>query len=131
MIPWFTIAQVVVAAAAGVICVALGLSGRRPGDVSVGLMALVQLLLIAQVVVAIVAPLVGNGPSGSLLEFWTYLVSASILPLGGIVWAFVDRGKWSVVVMGVLALAVAVMVYRMHVIWTVQVAAEAQLSVLS
>ncbi|HLS93380.1 MAG TPA: hypothetical protein VK015_07685 [Microbacterium sp.] len=122
MILWFTIAQIAVAVLAGVVCIVIGLSGRRPGDVSVGSLALVQLLLIAQIVVAIVAPFVGNDPTGSLLEFWTYLVSAALLPIAGIVWAFVDRGRWSVVVMGVLALAVAVMVYRMHVIWTIQIA---------
>lgn len=122
MILWFTIAQIAVAVLAGVVCIVIGLSGRRPGDVSVGSLALVQLLLIAQIVFAIVAPFVGNDPTGSLLEFWTYLVSAALLPIAGIVWAFVDRGRWSVVVMGVLALAVAVMVYRMHVIWTIQIA---------
>ncbi len=123
MILWFTIAQIVVAVVAGVLCVALGLAGRRPGDVSVGSLALVQLLLLAQIVVAIVAPFAGNAPTGSLLEFWTYLISAAVLPSAGIVWAFVDRGRWSVVVMGVLVLAVAVMLYRMHVIWTIQVVA--------
>ncbi|HJB63707.1 MAG TPA: hypothetical protein H9769_08375 [Candidatus Microbacterium pullistercoris] len=123
MILWFTIAQIVVAVVAGVLCVALGLAGRRPGDVSVGSLALVQLLLLAQIVVAIVAPFAGNAPTGSLLEFWTYLISAAVLPIAGIVWAFVDRGRWSVVVMGVLVLAVAVMLYRMHVIWTIQVVA--------
>ena len=123
MILWFTIAQIVVAVVAGDLCVALGLAGRRPGDVSVGSLALVQLLLLAQIVVAIVAPFAGNAPTGSLLEFWTYLISAAVLPIAGIVWAFVDRGRWSVVVMGVLVLAVAVMLYRMHVIWTIQVVA--------
>ena len=122
MILWFTVAQVAVASVAGVLCVVLGLAGRRPRDLSVGAMALVQLLLIAQIVVAIAAPLVGNPPTGDLLEYWTYLVTAAVLPVGGVVWAFVDRSRWSVVVMGVLALAVAVMVYRMHVIWTVQIA---------
>ncbi|GAA4187501.1 hypothetical protein GCM10022219_00270 [Microbacterium oryzae] len=122
MIGWFTTAQVVVAALAGMLCIALGLAGRRPSDLSVGALALVQVLLIAQIVVAIVAPFVGNPPTGDLLEFWTYLVSAALLPIAGIVWAFVDRSRWSVVVMGVLALAVAVMVYRMHVIWTIQIA---------
>lgn len=123
MILWFTIAQIAVAVIAGVLCVALGLAGRRPGDVSVGSLALVQVLLIAQIVVAIIAPFAGNAPTGSLLEFWTYLISAAVLPIAGIVWAFVDRGRWSVVVMGVLVLAVAVMLYRMHVIWTIQVVA--------
>lgn len=122
MIAWFTIAQVAVATLAGILCVVLGLAGRRPSDLSVGAMALVQVLLVVQIVVAIVAPFAGNPPTGDLLEFWTYLVSAALLPVAGVVWAFVDRSRWSVVVMGVLGLAVAVMVYRMHVIWTIQVA---------
>lgn len=122
MILWFTIAQVALAVIVGLVCIGLGLAGRRPGDVSVGGMALLQLVLIAQVVVAIVAPFVGNSPTGSGLEFWTYLVTAAVLPIAGIIWAFIDRGRWSVVVMGVLALAVAVMTYREWVIWTVQVA---------
>jgi hypothetical protein len=118
MILWFTIAQIALAVIVGLVCIGLGLAGRRPGDVSVGAMALLQLALIAQ----IVAPFVGNSPTGSALEFWTYLVTAAVLPLAGIIWAFIDRGRWSVVVMGVLALAVAVMTYREWVIWTVQLA---------
>lgn len=120
MILGFTIAQVVVAGFAGLLCIAIGLAGRRPGDVSVGAIALVQLLLVAQIVVSIVAPFVGNNATGSVLEFWAYLITAAMLPIGAIVWAFIDRTRWSVVVMGVLSLAVAVMVYRMHVIWTIQ-----------
>lgn len=122
MILGFTIAQIAVAVLAGAMCLVIGLAGKRPGDVSVGSLAVVQVLLIVQIIVAIVAPLVGNSPTGSLLEFWTYLVSAAVLPIAGIIWAFVDRGRWSVVVMGVLALAVAVMTYRMHVIWTMPIA---------
>ena len=45
MILWFTIVQVVVAVAAGLLCVVLGLAGRRPSDLSVGGMALLELLL--------------------------------------------------------------------------------------
>ena len=120
MILWFTIVTVLVAAVGGVLCVVLGLAGRRPSDLSVGALALLELLLIAQVVVGIVAPLTGNPPSGSLLEFWVYLVSAVLLPPAGAIWALLERSRWSTVVMGVAALAVAVMVWRMHVIWTVQ-----------
>lgn len=121
MILWFTIAQVAVAVAAGVLCLVLGLAGRRPSDVSVGALALVELLLIAQVVVAIVAPFAGNPPTGDLLEYWMYLVSAVLLPIAAVGWALVERGRWSVVIMGVVGLSIAVMVWRMQVIWTVQV----------
>jgi hypothetical protein len=122
MILWFTIAQLVVAVAAGLFCVIAGLAGRRPSDWTVGALALVELLLVAQIVVAIIAPLAGNPPTGSLLEFWVYLVSAALLPLAGVAWALLERSRWSTVIMGIAALSVAVMVWRMQVIWTVQVA---------
>jgi hypothetical protein len=122
VIEWFTWAQVIVAVAAGLLCVVLGLAGKQPNDYSMGAALLVELLLIAQLVVAIVAPAVGNHPSGSILEFYTYLVSAIVLvPLAGF-WALVERNRWSTVILGVACLAVAVMVYRMLQIWTVQVA---------
>ncbi|MCW2164043.1 hypothetical protein B0I12_001169 [Microbacterium hydrothermale] len=122
MILWFTLVQVGLAVLAGLVAVGAGLIGRRPGDVTVGSLALIELLLIVQIVVAIIAPFVGNPPSGSLLEFWTYLVSAALVPIAGVAWALLERSRWSTVVMGVAALAVAVMVWRMHVIWTVQIA---------
>ena len=122
MILWFTLAQVAVAVVAGLLCVVLGLAGRRPSDLTVGALALLELLLIAQVVIAIVAPFVGNQPTGSLLEFWVYLVSAVLLPPAAVFWALIERSRWSTVILGIAALAVAVMVWRMHVIWTVQIA---------
>lgn len=122
MILWFTLVQVGVAVVAGLLCVALGLAGRRPSDLTVGSLALVEVLLLVQVVVALIAPAVGNPPTGSLLEYWVYLVSAVLLPPAAVFWALLERSRWSTVIMGVAALAVAVMVWRMHVIWTVQVA---------
>ncbi len=118
MILWLTIVQVVVAVAAGLFCLIAGLAGRRPSDGTVGSLALIELLLIAQVVVAIVAPFVGNPPVGSALEFWVYLVSAVLLPAAGVAWALVERSRWSTVIMGVIALSIAVMIWRMQVIWT-------------
>lgn len=122
MIFWFTIVQVSVAVVAGLLCLILGFAGRRPSDLAVGALALVELLLIAQIVIGIVAPLAGNTATGSVLEYWVYLVSAALLPPGAVVWALLERSRWSTVIMGVAALAVAVMVWRMQVIWTVQVA---------
>ena len=122
MIEWFTTVQVAVAVLAGVLCLVLGFAKRAPNDITLGATALVELLLVVQLVVAIVAPAVGNPPSGDLLEFYTYLVSALLLPLAGGFWALVERSRWSTVVLGVVCLAIAVMVYRMNVIWFVQLA---------
>lgn len=122
MILWLTVLQIVLAVAAGVFCIAAGLAGRRPGDYTVGSLAVVEALLVIQVVVAVVAPFAGNPPTGDLLEYWVYLVSAVLLPVGAVLWALMERSRWSTVILGVAALAIAIMLWRMQVIWTVQAA---------
>lgn len=121
MILWFTTVQIVVAVAAGLFCAILGLAGRRPSDFSVGALALVEVLLVVQIITAIISPFAGNPPSGDPLEFWVYLVSAALLPIGGVIWALLERSRWSTVILGVVALAVAIMLWRMQMIWTVQI----------
>ena len=122
MIPWFEYVQIAVAVAVGLFCLIAGLAGRKPSDYTLGATALVEVLLLAQVVVSIVAPLTGNAPTGSLLEFWVYLVSAVLLPPAAVVWALVERNRWSTAILGVACLAIAVMLYRMGQIWFVQLA---------
>lgn len=120
MIHWFTIAQVVVACVTGVVAAALGIAGRRPGDATMLPSGLVVLLLLVQGVVAIVAPLSGNAPTGSLPEFWIYLVSALLVEGGALFWALLDRTRWSTLILSISAFCIAVMVYRMYQIWTAQ-----------
>lgn len=122
MILGYTVVLVGVAVLAGLLCVVLGLAGRRPADVSVLSLVLVEVLLLVQIVIALIAPAAGNPPSGNPAEFWVYLVTAAVIPPLAVLWALTDRGRWSTVVLGVGALAVAVMAYRMHQIWTVQLA---------
>ena len=120
MIEWFMWLQLAVATVAGLLGIALGLAGRKPNDLTMGATALVELLLIAQLVVAIVAPSTGNTATGSLLEFYTYLISAILVPVAAAAWALIERSRWSTVILGVAGLGVAVMIYRMWQIWTVQ-----------
>ena len=120
MIEWFAWVQVAIAVGGGLLCIGLGLLGRKPTDLSMGAAALVELLLLAQLVVAIVAPFTGNTASGSQLEFYTYLVSALLVPVAAAIWALIERSRWSTVILGAACLAVAVMLYRMLQIWTVQ-----------
>ena len=122
MIEWFAYAQIAVAVVAGLLALVLGLIGKRPADITMGATALVEILLIVQIVISLLAPAFGNTATGSTLEFWVYLVSAALLPPLAIVWGLVDRSRWSTAVLGVASLAVAVMVYRMYQIWFVQVA---------
>ncbi|MFC4139036.1 MULTISPECIES: hypothetical protein [unclassified Microbacterium] len=122
MILWFTVVQIVIACLSGLFCLIAGFAGRRPSDWTVGSLAVVELLLIVQVVVAIIAPFAGNPPTGDLLEFWVYLIAAVLLPLGGVAWALLERSRWSTVILGVVGLSLAIMLWRMQVIWTIQVA---------
>lgn len=120
MIAGFTAVEIAVAAIAGALALMLGLAGRRPSDASLAGAAITELLLIAQLVIAIIAPTAGNTPSGSIVEFYAYLISALIIPPAAIAWALVERTRWATVVVGVACLAIAVMAVRMQIIWTVQ-----------
>lgn len=120
MIEWFTTIAIVVSVIAGLVALVLGGMGRKPDDYSVLATAAVALVLSVQIVIGIVAPFVGNQPTGDIVEWWIYLVTALVLPVAAIAWALVDRTRWATVVMGIASLAVAVMLYRMHQIWFVQ-----------
>ncbi len=120
MIEWFSFVQIGVATLVGLIALVFGAMGRRPDDVTVLGSALVALLLIAQVVIGIVQPLVGNDPTGDIVEWWLYLIVALLLVVAGVVWALIDRTRWATIIMGVVAVTIAVMVYRMNQIWFVQ-----------
>lgn len=122
MIQWYAVIEVAVASGAGVLCVVMGLFRRKPNDLTMGALALVELLLLAQLVIAIIAPFVGNSPTGSIVEFYIYLICALIIPILAGFWAVFERDRWSTVVLGIAALAIAVMVVRMNIIWTVQIA---------
>ena len=122
MIEWFTALQIGVAVTGGILAIVLGALGRRPSDLTMAFAGVVALLLIVQLAVTIAGPLTGNTPTGSLFEFYIYLISAIFLPIGAGFWALIDRSRWSTVILGVAQLAVAIMLYRMGQIWFIQVA---------
>jgi len=113
----FTLVQIAVALAAAVVCLWQFALRRGPNDFSLGATLLVGVLLVAQIVVSIVAPLTGNRAQGDPLEFWMYLVTATLIPFGVGFWALIDRRRSANLVLAVVSLAVAVMLYRMLVIW--------------
>ncbi len=122
MIEWFTWAQIILGLIVGLTCIGFAIARQGPNDLMVGGVALIELVLVAQAVVAIVAPNVGNEPTGSLLEFWMYLGTALVIPPAAIVWALIERSRWASLILAVAAMAIAVMMLRMHTIWVVQLA---------
>lgn len=117
MIVVFTAIQVAVAVIGGVLCLVLGMVKKAPNDLSMGAVAVVELLLVAQLVVSLMAPALGNPSQGSAAEFYTYVISALIVPPAAAFWALVDRTRWATMILGAACLTVAVMVYRMQQIW--------------
>ena len=117
MILWFAIAQMVVGVSGAI--VSLWVFARRsgPNDYTLGATLLLGVLLLAQMVVSIVAPFSGNPPVGDPLEFWMYLITAAALPFGVGIWALIDRKRTANLVLAVMQVSVAVMVFRMLVIW--------------
>lgn len=120
MISWLMLTQAAGVGLLGAVVAIAGIARMRMNDLVLGAAALALVTLLVQVVASIVAPIAGAGPTGDLLEYWTYLVSALLIPPAATIWALADKGRWSVLVVGVGLLAVAVMVYRMHQIWFVQ-----------
>lgn len=119
MIEWYYGILLAVCLSVGVVLTIAGLFGVRPNDLVLAALALVELLLVGQVVIAIIAPLVGNVSVGSVLEFWIYLITAALIPPLAALWALIERTRWATVILGVAGLALAVMSYRMFQIWTV------------
>src|SRR5699024_5711465 len=117
MIHWFAIGIFVVAGAGALASFGVFTTKRGPNDFSIIPTAVAALLLIVQIIITIAAPLTGNPPVGDLLEIWLYLITAAALPILTGVWALVDKTRWANLVLTVMHLAVAVMVWRMLVLW--------------
>lgn len=95
----------------------LALLNRRIGRVVLGAVALVEVLVLAQLVVSVVLLFTGDRPAGSTLEFLGYHLATVLVLPAGVAWAISDRSRWAVGVLTVAALAVAVMTVRMNQIW--------------
>jgi lysylphosphatidylglycerol synthetase-like protein (DUF2156 family) len=90
---------------------------HKPNDLTVGSVALLEVLLLVQLVMVLIAPAAGNPVRGDALEFWMYLIAALLIPPLAIVWSIIERVRWSNAVLAVAAFAIAVMVIRMQQIW--------------
>jgi hypothetical protein len=118
MIEWFFLAQAWFAVGAGLLLVLMGLVGRIPSGFSISLVAISELALVIQLSLSIVLVFMGQQAKIDTWEFFGYLLVALMIPAGGAIWALLERGKWSTVVMGAALMTLAVMLVRMYQIWT-------------
>jgi hypothetical protein len=117
VIEWFAWFQVGFAALIGLVSFGFAAKKATPNDYTLLGTVLIGVLLVAQIVVSIVAPFVGNEPTGDSLEFWMYLITAVMMIPAAVIWAVVERNVVSNVILGVVGVSVAVMVARMNEIW--------------
>lgn len=108
----------VVCGASMLTCWAMTALRSHPADSSIVSLAAVELYLLAYGVYAALRQIVSDvGIVGEGWEFWGYVLTALLLPVGVFVWAMVDRTRWSNLVMSFVGPVVFVMVYRMEEIW--------------
>lgn len=91
---------------------------RRIGTAHLAGTAVLELLLLVQLGVAVAALTRGDRPE-DLPTFLAYLVSVVLLPVAGVLWARSEPTRWAGTVLGVAALAVAVMLWRLLDLWEV------------
>jgi hypothetical protein len=118
MIEWFYLAQLWFAVAAGIFSVTLGAMKKLPSLWSIGSLAVVLLGLIGQLIVSIFLVTGGATAAIDTVEYFAYLLVAIMVPIGAGFWGLVERNRWSTIILGLASLTVAVMLVRMHQIWT-------------
>lgn len=116
---WFW-ASVVIGTLSCLVCLVQALRGREPDDFSQGSVLLLELFLLVYMVGSIFLPMFGSEASGSVLEYWGYLLTALLIPAGTFIWSLVERSRWSTLILAAAGPVVIIMVYRMNYIWYYQ-----------
>ena len=106
----------VVALALAALGGAATVAGRRIGLVHVAGAGLLEMLLLFQAGIAVVA-LVGGTRPADPATFVSYLIGVLLVPVAGLLWARTERTRWAGTVLAVAGLVVAVMVWRLLQLW--------------
>ena len=107
----------VVCVLSAVLCLGAGILGRPPNDITILAVAAVELYLLVYTVAALIRQLTGEPVLGEAWEFWGYLLTALLVPVGAFWWSIIEKTRWSNFVLGATGLTIFVMLYRMEQIW--------------
>ncbi|WP_445154793.1 hypothetical protein ACTWLI_00525 [Arthrobacter sp. Hor0625] len=99
------------------LCVGAGILKKAPNDATILSVAAVELSLLVYLVGSIIRVASGERMAGEPWEFWGYLVTALMLPLGAVYWAILERTRWSNFVLAAVGVTALVMAARMNQIW--------------
>jgi len=103
----------------GAVMLVLGLAKFKPHNWMAASQAITELLLLVQLATTIVLVAQGQKAATDTVEFFIYVIVALLIPPAAVFWALIDRNsRWSTVVLAVSALSIAVMLVRMHQLWT-------------
>jgi hypothetical protein len=103
---------------AGYALLMTALNRRTGGVLLIGLGVLEILLLVLVGLVA--AKLAGGGrPPGGVATLIGYLIAMPLVPLAAGLWGAMERSRWGPAVIAVAGLAAAVLMVRLHEIWSV------------
>jgi hypothetical protein len=92
------------------------LARRRIGLVHLVVAGVLEVLLLVQAVLAVVA-LAGGDTPPETATFAGYLAGVVLVPVAGSLWARTERTRWAGTVMAVAGAVVAVMVWRLLQLW--------------
>jgi hypothetical protein len=106
----------VVAGLLAVLGLASTLARRRIGLVHLVGAGVLEVVLLVQAAIAVVAMAGGSRPEDTA-TFLGYLVGVLLVPVAGVLWARTERTRWAGVVIAVAAVVVAVMGWRLLQLW--------------
>jgi hypothetical protein len=113
----FLLAASVVCGLSMVLCAGAAALRQPPNDITILSVAAVELFLLVYAVAAGVRQAGGEPVLGEAWEFWGYLLTALVVPIGAFWWAILERSRWSNLVLAAVGPTVFVMLVRMEQIW--------------
>lgn len=100
-----------------VVCLTAAILKKAPNDTTILSVAAVELSLLVYLVGSIIRVAGGEQIVGEPWEFWGYLLTALLLPVGAVYWAILERTRWSNFVLAAVGVTALVMAARMNQIW--------------
>lgn len=117
MITAYAVVTALCSVAVALWALVLVVRNRAPGKPILAGIAVIELLLLAQVAISVVLMIGGERP-GSMVTFLAYLVgSLLVLPIGT-AWALAERSRSSTGVLAVACVTIPVLILRMSEVWS-------------
>ena len=110
---WITTVAALVLAGLGALST---LSRRRTGPAHLAAAGVLEALLLLQVAIAVVRLVGGHRPEETA-TFLGYLAGIVLVPVAGVLWSRTEPSRWAGTVIGIAALVVAVMLWRLLHLW--------------